>query len=96
MYEIESKEWTGLAKVGEEAAEVLQVVNKIIGNGGKRVYFDGTDLHEKLCEELGDLQAALDFLLNKCEEIDLSPVANRYLKKIKLFHKWHEDAMAML
>lgn len=92
MYEIESEQWTGLAKVGEEAAEVLQVVNKIIGNSGGRFYFDKTDLHAKLIEEMGDLYAALDFLFNNCKEVNFSPLAARYLLKRKTFQAWHDDA----
>lgn len=63
-YSIGSDIWPGLSKLAEEAAEVLQIVGKIIGGGGD-IHEDGTDLRESLQDELGDLRAAIDYVVRK-------------------------------
>jgi NTP pyrophosphatase (non-canonical NTP hydrolase) len=64
-YSIGSDIWPGLSRLAEEAAEVLQVVGKIIGGGGDDIHDDGTDLRESLQDELGDLRAAIDYVVRK-------------------------------
>lgn len=56
--------WPGLSRLAEEAAEVLQIAGKIIG-GGNDIHDDGTDLRESLQDELGDLRAAIDYVVRK-------------------------------
>jgi len=60
-YEIGSDRWPGLAKLAEEAGELIQVLAKLVGASGRERYYDGTDLRERLVEECGDLTAAIAF-----------------------------------
>jgi NTP pyrophosphatase (non-canonical NTP hydrolase) len=61
-YAIGSETWPGLSKLVEECGEVLQVAGKLMGTGGQVEHWDGTDLRERMTEELADLLAAIDFL----------------------------------
>lgn len=85
--------WPGLAKVVEEAGELLQVAGKIIALGGETNYFDGTDLRSRLTNELADLEAAISYLLgSNLEELDLDELASRSEAKFELFERWHREA----
>lgn len=68
-FDIGSKVWPGLGKVLEESGELSQILAKIIATGGSLWYFDGSNLGDKLRDEVADLYAALDFF---CE---FNPIA---------------------
>jgi isocitrate/isopropylmalate dehydrogenase len=61
MYGIGDEVWPGMAKVIEEMGELQTVMAKIMSCSGGVEYWDGTDLFEKLMEELADVEAALWF-----------------------------------
>jgi hypothetical protein len=89
---LECAEWPGLAKVAEEAAEVQQVIMKIIAFDGATVHLDGTDLLDKLEEELADLQAAIHHLRRKCRKLTCGvQYDNRFIDKINFFEKIHDN-----
>ncbi|MFF5227855.1 hypothetical protein [Dactylosporangium sp. NPDC000521] len=79
--------WPGLAKVAEEAGELLQVAGKLVAMGGRPEHHDGTDLRDRLIEECGDLLAALGYLAaaNGIE----TAVAERAATKRQTFDGWH-------
>jgi NTP pyrophosphatase (non-canonical NTP hydrolase) len=88
-YEIGSEVWPGLAKLAEEAGEVVQVAAKIIGASGRDRYYDGTDLRRRLIEECGDLTAAIAFFT---ETNDLGrAVDKRAAEKLTLLRRWHAE-----
>lgn len=63
-YGIGSDTWPGLAMLAADAAEVVRVVRAIMGNGnGNGV--GAASLRESLQEELGDLRAAIDYVIGK-------------------------------
>jgi NTP pyrophosphatase (non-canonical NTP hydrolase) len=84
---IGSEVWPGLAKVAEEAGELLQVVGKLVATGGRTAHHDGTDLRARLVEECGDLLAAIGYLTaaNGLE----AEVAERAAGKREIFDGWH-------
>ena len=91
MYSIGSKTWPGLSKIAEEFGEVLQVIGKIIGCGGERIHFSGSDLRNDLIEELADARAAIAYF----ERVELTAeeraeIADRTRRKFDLFMQWHE------
>jgi hypothetical protein len=49
--------WPGLAKLAEEASEVIQIIAKLIATGGRTDHWSGMDLGKALEDELGDLEA---------------------------------------
>jgi NTP pyrophosphatase (non-canonical NTP hydrolase) len=88
-YEIGSDLWPGLAKLAEEAGELIQIVAKLVGASGRARYYDGTDLRERLVEECGDLTAAIAFFTETNglgTEVDA-----RARAKLALFRHWHEQ-----
>lgn len=86
-YSIGSIIWPGLGKSVEEMGELLQVLGKLIASGGRAEHWDGTDLHDRALDEIGDVQAALRFLtrLNNLSEL---AVGARTELKYEQFLRW--------
>lgn len=82
--------WPGLSKLVEEAGEVQQVAGKLIATGGKAEHWDGTNLHERLAEELADLMAACGFVA-RANGLDTDAFFARAEEKLALFHQWHGE-----
>lgn len=89
-FSIGSKIWPGISKLVEECGEVTQVAGKLFGTGGRIDHWDGTNLRERLEDELADVQAAIEFVA--CHnDLDASRIGRRVDEKITLFNKWHEE-----
>src|SRR6266576_699201 len=88
-FAIGSPEWPRLSKLAEEAGETLQVIGKLMGTGGETNHWDGTDLRLRLIEELADLQAAIDFVIEVCPRMDSYAIEERRVRKLALFKAWH-------
>lgn len=91
-YSIHSPLWTGLAKVIEEAGEVIQVGGKIItagrsSNWGLTTPSDASDLVSRLQNECADLLAALDFMIESSPWMDSQSIANRRQIKLDRFRR---------
>lgn len=89
-FSIGSKVWPGTSKLIEETGELQQVLGKLLGSHGDPAHYDGSDLRQRLVEEIGDLRAALSFF----EELNLTPaerdqIGERIEKKVRLFVKWN-------
>jgi NTP pyrophosphatase (non-canonical NTP hydrolase) len=89
-YSIGSGVWPGLAKAGEEAGELVQVVGKIIAAGGADKHWDGSSLRARLEDEAGDLLAALAFLA-EASDLDIARIGAQRATKLALFRKWHAE-----
>lgn len=83
----------GLSKLIEEAGEVIQVAGKVIALGGLGDHYDGSNLDERLHEELGDLLAAIDFVIVK-NRLDKGAIEARRIGKRARFEEWNADARA--
>lgn len=79
----------GLSKLGEECGELGEVVCKFWGSGGPQ-HWTG-DLIARLCDEIADVQAAIDFVAIHCE-LDPVRIAERTIAKRALFEQWHNEA----
>jgi len=90
MFAIGSNIWPGLSKITEEAGEVLQVIGKLLGTGGEIMHWDGSNLLERLIEEVGDVLAACDFVIS-VNNIDINLIEKRREEKLALFFKWHNE-----
>jgi NTP pyrophosphatase (non-canonical NTP hydrolase) len=89
-YCIGSGTWNGLSKLIEECGEVQQVAGKIIGAEGKDRHFDGTNLRVRLESELGDLLAAIQFMIHH-NDLDAHRIGMQRSKKLKIFEKWNDE-----
>lgn len=88
LYAFTSPRWPGLAKLMEEAGEVVQVGGKILMVGGSTAHWEGDGLDARLTKELADLAAAIDFMVAHAPEIDAQAFHDRAFAKLALFEKW--------
>lgn len=89
-FSIGSDVWPGLSKVIEEAGELQQVAGKLIGSGGDLRHWDGTDLKERLLEELSDTLAACEFFIQK-NNFSRRAISIRTESKLKKYERWHTE-----
>lgn len=90
-FSIGSDCWPGLAKVVEECGELMQVLGKLIATNGETVHYDGSDLRERVMEELADLDAAMIFF-TVYNGLDHLGMEKRSEQKLDLFTQWHTEA----
>lgn len=92
-FSIGADQWPGLAKVAEEAGEVIQVIGKLMAFPDGH-YPDGTDLTWALTNELGDLKAAIEYAVkeNGLQE----PVRERMAEKRGRFRRWHREERGVI
>jgi len=90
-FSIGSKTWPGISKLIEECGEVGQVCGKLIGTGGATAHWDGgEDLKVRLETELGDLLAAISFVIDN-NQLNREAIKKRREKKLETFAKWHKE-----
>lgn len=82
----------GLAKLAEEGGELLQVAGKLIQypelqTSTTELHPDGTNLHDRLEEEIGDMLAACYFVAKKLG-LNQQKIIRRREDKLNLFEKW--------
>lgn len=94
-YNFNNTNWPGLSKLLEEAAEVIQIGAKLIATNGDRTHWDQPDLYARFEEEIGDLRAAIEFVINhNGDKISLHKITAREAEKWWAYRQWHkgEDA----
>lgn len=90
-YSIGSDVWPGTSRLVEECGELLQVLGKLIGAGGETEHWDGTDLRERVIDELADVQAALNFFAS-ANQLPSATIEGRAAEKVAQYNKWHQDS----
>lgn len=86
----------GLAKLTEETGELQQVVGKLLQYpyhqtpGYPGIHPDGTHLRTRLLDEMADVYAALDFVIEKLE-LDKQQIESRRNAKRILFRTWDAE-----
>lgn len=90
-YSIGSSHWSGLSKLVEELGELQQVLGKLLGTGGETHHWDGSDLGDRLVDEIGDASAAIEFFTEKNMTPDQRRrITDRMMQKLELFDGWHD------
>ena len=89
-FSIGSDVWPGISKLIEEAGEVTQVCGKLIAIAGESEHWDGTNLRERLENELADLTAAIEFVVGR-NRLDATRMNARATEKLRLFMKWDKE-----
>lgn len=92
-YAIGSRHCPGFSKLIEECGEVAQVLGKVMGLGSLGKHWDGSDLKMRLECEIGDLVAAVAFVVCK-NQLDEEVIESRSEMKLELFEKWHQEGLA--
>lgn len=91
-FSIGGKVWTGTSKLLEEMGELQQVLGKLIGSHGETAHYDGSDLRQRLVEEMGDVYAALTFFEgHNLTHAEILLAVDRATTKLALFKKWHSE-----
>lgn len=88
MFAIGDKDWPGISKLVEECGEVQQVCGKLMGTNGLPAHWDGTNLQDRLEDELADLQAAIAFVI-ELNKLNAAKIHNRRAEKLLRFVQWH-------
>lgn len=91
-YSIGSDQWPGLAKLLEETGEVQQVIGKLLAVRGEAEHWDGTNLHSRFEEELGDLLAAVEYVLRHNPTLSREHVYSQKTSKTAVFELWHQES----
>lgn len=81
----------GLAKLVEECGEVLQIAGKLIAYPGGEHPDGAGNLHDRLENELGDLRAAIQFVVETHRLDGREKIFNRYQSKLIQFREWHNQ-----
>ena len=87
-FSIGAELWPGVSQVLEEMGELGQVLGKLIGSHGDVRHFDGSDLNERLVEEIGDLLGAISFF-TEANGLPRTRIFERKIRKYNLFWEWH-------
>lgn len=91
-FAIGAQRWAGLSKVIEECGEVVQVAGKLLATYGETRHWEGPDLAQRLQDELGDLSAAVIFLVEHSPELNGDIISARAQYKLDLFEMWHTNS----
>lgn len=102
--------WPGLSKLIEENGEcadilpelillkvlggIQQTSGKIIGAEGRHEHWDGSNLPNRLADELDDLEAAIKFTRQHNPCLMKRRETGRVVRKLALFNKWHRERLA--
>ncbi len=91
LFAIGAERWPGISKLLEEAGEVVQVGGKLLATYGEVQHWDGSNLQDRLTDELGDLLAAIDFVVMLCK-LDAARIMRQRAEKLDQFLAWHNRA----
>lgn len=87
-FSIGSEVWPGVSKLIEEMGELTQVLGKLIATHGAAEHWDGTDLGDRLYDEVGDVLAAVAFF-GSANRLDQGRIKERVDRKLEAFADWH-------
>lgn len=88
-FSLGSNVWPGAGKLAEETGELLQVIGKLIASAGETQHWDGTDLAERLSDELADVTASIRFLTEQ-NNLDAQRITERAERKLAQYRQWHQ------
>ena len=80
----------GLAKLIEECGEVIQVGGKVLQVGSIDAEHWSGVLRTMMEDELADLQAAIEFVI-EINRLNKIKIGLRRSKKLKKFRSWNEE-----
>ena len=89
-YGIGSDTWPGLSRLAADAAQVARAASSIIGTGND-THQDAAVQRERLQEQLGDLRAAIDYVIGK-NALDWTAVNRRRDRKRSQYERGFDGA----
>lgn len=91
LFMIGADVWPGLSKWVEENGETLQVIGKLMGTAGNSRHWDGSDMVERVEEEMADQIAAISYVLDHNPVVSRRTVFERAWDKREMFERWHDE-----
>lgn len=90
-FNIDSPVWAGVSKLIEESGELVQVLGKLMATDGEPEHWDGSNLRDRMIEEMGDVFGAIEFVstMNFTDE-EFVRMRDRARAKFSLFSAWRE------
>ncbi len=82
-----------IEEIGElqvELGQLQQVLGKRLAMWDQDEHWDGTNLRQRMVEEMGDVAAAMDFVAMQFG-LSTTAIAQRRLHKLRLFGTWQEQ-----
>jgi hypothetical protein len=90
----EDDTWTGLSRLAAQAAQVLEMSDRITGGGsGDDRHDDGAGLRESMQDELGGLRAAIDYVIGQ-NSLDWAAI-NRQRDRRRALYERREESPAV-
>lgn len=83
--------WPGVAKLLEECGELSQALAKLVATGGDTEHWDGTDLRDRIEEEMGDVLAAVFYTMARNPQLRGHVIRRRADFKEQRFTRWHQQ-----
>lgn len=91
-YAIGSGHWPGVSKLIEEMGELGQVLGKLMATSGEAEHWDGSDLRQRLVEEVADVKAAITFVASRnLTKAEVAAIDKRAVEKFAVFTRWHQE-----
>lgn len=82
----------GLTKLSEECGELVQAACKAAAMPPGQVrHWDGSYPKEALENEMADVLAAMRFVVEKREDLDVDRINERAARKLEQYHTWDKD-----
>lgn len=92
---IGSDVWPGLAKLMEECGELQQVIGKIAAFPYDSDHPDGSNLQNRMMDEMGDVLAAIEYVQREnSKRLDWKRIKSRAKKKLERFQRWDREERA--
>lgn len=86
--------WPGVAKLIEECGELTQILGKLLAYPDAQ-HPDGTNLIDRLHDEIADISAAIEFLISaNGNTLDEGRILRRARTKLDQFKDWHAQGLA--
>ena len=80
----------GVAKLIEECGELQQVLGKRLAYWDRDDHWDGSNLRDRMIEEMGDVLAAITFVAKE-NGLDWAAIQRRCIAKQALYQDWHKQ-----
>lgn len=89
MFAIGDKKWPDVSKILEEMSELGVEFAKLMGSRGEVNHWSH-NLWDAIHDEMGDVLAAITFVMDKCG-LDKERIMKRMREKYATFNRWHEE-----
>lgn len=91
-FAIGSKVWPGLGMLVKTAGALSLEAGKLMSTGGLTYHWDGSNVKERIEEELGNMLAAIGFFLFANPSLNIEEIERRRLNMLDTFKRWQTES----